>query len=205
MKKIISVVLCLLLIVSVKSQVNKTAQLQELEKNQPSVQNQQVTATLKSASRLFGSKQDLTSVILIIPSGSVVAVREQNDSTYLKVTFEETDGYIFKRDAIINNATVQITVPIQQGNNQQVEQPLEQQQVSRFSYLESKYGTKMATRLASGKIWKGMSAGMVDDSWGKPVKINRVIGDVVKEEWIYKNTWLYIENNVLVEWGAITK
>ena len=58
----------------------------------------------------------------------------------------------------------------------------------------------------AGKIWKGMTAEMVRDSWGSPVKINRVIGNSSsKEEWIFKNTWLYIENNTLVEWGSIRR
>jgi hypothetical protein len=64
----------------------------------------------------------------------------------------------------------------------------------------------MAARLIAGKIWKGMTAEMVRDSWGSPVKINRVIrNNSAKEEWIFKNTWLYIENNSLVEWGPISR
>ena len=44
---------------------------------------------------------------------------------------------------------------------------------------------------------------MVKDSWGSPQKINRVInGNVIKEEWIFNNTWLYIENNMLTGLGA---
>ena len=104
--------------------------------------------------------------------------------------------------APVNNAPVN-----QPEQVQQAEQPEQQQQeVSRFTYLENKYGTSMAARLNSGKIWRGMTAEMVRDSWGKPIRINRVIqNDVVKEEWIYANTWLYIENNNLIEWGAIRK
>ena len=204
MKKLIFSPLFLLLFITIQAQADRTGVLQNLEKSQPSQQNQQVTATLKSASRLFGEKDDLTSVILIIPSGSVVNVLG-SDSTYLKVAFEENEGYIFKRHAIINNPPVEVAPQNQQNNQQQVEQPAEERQVSRFTYLENKYGTNMAVRLAAGKIWKGMSAEMVLDSWGSPVKINRVIGNVVKEEWIYKNTWLYIENDTLVEWGPIQR
>lgn len=204
MKKLIFTTLIISIFIAVQAQGSRTAVLQDLEKSQPSTQDQQVTATLKSASRLFGAKDDLTSVILIIPSGSVVNVLG-SDSTYFKVTFEENEGYIFKRHAIINNNPVEIAASNQQGNLQQVEQPAEQRQVSRFTYLENKYGTNMGTQLAAGKIWKGMSAEMVKDSWGSPAKINRVIGNVVKEEWIYKNSWLYIENNTLVEWGPITR
>jgi hypothetical protein len=62
----------------------------------------------------------------------------------------------------------------------------------------------MAAKLMAGKIWKGMSAEMIKDSWGSPRKINRVIsGNLIKEEWIFKNTWLYIENDILADWGPI--
>jgi hypothetical protein len=202
MKKLLLNSLFLLLFFGIQAQSSKIAELQDLEKNQSLKQDKKVTATLKSASRLFGEEDDLTSVILIIPSGSVVTVLE-SDSTYFKVAFEENEGYIFKRDAIIDNTPVEITVPDQQQNLQQTEQPAEQSQVSRFTYLENKYGTSMAVRLAAGKIWRGMTAEMVRDSWGTPLKINREIGNIVKEEWIYKNTWLFIENNNLVEWGPI--
>jgi hypothetical protein len=95
----------------------------------------------------------------------------------------------------------QESVPQQE---QQQQQP--QQQVSRFTYLENKYGTDMAAKLIQGKVWKGMTAEMVRDSWGKPLKINRVItSNTIKEEWIYKSTWLYIEDDVLYSWGPINK
>lgn len=204
MKKVISGILCLLFFLSVQAQTNRTDLLQDLEKNQPLAQNQQTTATLKYASRLFESKDDLTSVILIIPKDSVAVVLG-SDSTYLKVGYGDFEGYIFRRDAIINIVPAESTAPTRPAEKQQVEQQPEQGQISRFSYLENKYGSNMAARLASGKIWKGMSAEMVRDSWGKPVKINRIIGDIVKEEWIYRNTWLYIENDLLVEWGPISR
>jgi hypothetical protein len=60
----------------------------------------------------------------------------------------------------------------------------------------------MAARLYEGKIWKGMNAQMVKDSWGSPKKINRVIsGNIVKEDWFYNNTWLHFQNSTLADWG----
>jgi hypothetical protein len=159
---------------------------------------------IKSASRLFGEKEDLTSVIVIIPAGSVVTVLA-TDSAYLKVSFDESEGYILKRDAIINTSQVAPQPSVKQENVRQDEGPVGEKQVSRFTYLENKYGTSMAARLIAGKIWKGMSAEMVKDSWGAPLKINRIIGDIVKEEWIYKNSWLFIDNNTLIEWGPVNK
>jgi len=177
-------------------------------KAQPSNQNITTTATLKTSSRLFADKNDLTSVILIIPADSIVAVLD-SDSTYLHVVFEDNEGYIFKRQAIIHKSTVNAPPTIQSQQAEQTEQEQQSsrdQQISRFSYLENKYGSNMASRIMSGKIWKGMNAEMVRDSWGNAEKINRVIsGNIIKEEWIFQNTWLYFENNTLVEWGQIRK
>lgn len=203
MKKLIIISLLLLPLYAVTAQENRSAVLQGLENNNSEIQEASLTATLKAASRLFGEKDDLTTVILIVPSGSVVDVLG-SDSTYLKVRFEEAEGYIFKRHAIINEPAEVSKPVIQKKDVVQYSQPEPQQQVSRFTYLENKYGSAMAAKLVAGKIWKGMSAEMVRDSWGKPQKINRVINDsTIKEEWIYKNTWLYIQNDYLVEWGPI--
>jgi hypothetical protein len=159
------------------------------------------TATMKTSSRLFSMKDDLTSVILIIPVDSTVTILD-SDSTYFHVVFQDIEGYIFKKDAIPDK------VPVTKKTVQQQVQPVQEQEQeqSRFSYLENKYGSNMAARLISGKIWKGMNAGMVNDSWGTAQKINRIIdGNTIKEEWIYPNTWLYFENNTLLEWGPVKK
>jgi hypothetical protein len=203
MKKLIISLFLLSAIVYVNAQNDKASVLQDLEKAQPAGQDVKVTATLKSATRLFGEKDDLTTVIMILPSGTVVNVIG-SDSTYLHVLFEEDEGYIFRRHAVMNEPTVETPV-VKKQEPVQVSQPEPQpQQVSRFTYLENKYGTSMAAKLIAGKVWKGMSSEMVRDSWGKPQKINRVISsNVIREEWIYKNSWLYIENDFLVEWGPI--
>jgi hypothetical protein len=187
------------------AQASNADLLQNLERAQQSNQDVITTATLKSASRLFGEKDDLTSVILIVPVDSVVTVLG-SDSTYLHVSFQDADGYIYKKDAVINQTPIVITQPARPQQQVQNNQPVENQQESRFSYLENKYGSNMAARLMAGKIWKGMNSEMVNDSWGTAQKINRVIsGNVIKEEWIYRNTWLYFENNILVDWGPVKR
>ena len=170
------------------------------------------SATLKSASRLFADKNDLTSVILVIPSGSEVDVLGA-DSTYLHVVFDENEGYILRRHAVMNETPCSVAFPeststvcITTQPQPQPQQPQQAAAGSRFTYLENKYGSNMAAKLIEGKIWKGMSAEMVRDSWGKPLKINRVItSNTIKEEWIYKSTWLYMENDVLYSWGPVNK
>lgn len=183
----------------------KVDKLTALEQSQQSTQDQFPTATLKSASRLFADKNDLTSVILIIPADSVVTVID-SDSTYLHVSFEDNEGFIYKRQARMNKMPATIKETVEPQSNARVNQTEQDQTQSRFSYLENKYGSNMAARLMSGKIWKGMTTEVVNDSWGTAEKINRVInGNIIKEEWIYRNTWLYFENDRLIEWGPIKK
>jgi hypothetical protein len=205
MKKLIITSLFLLSVISLNAQENRTQVLQDLEKNQPSGQEITITATLKSASRLFAEKNDLTTVLMIVPFGSVVNVIG-SDSAYFHVIFEENEGYILKRHAVIDESPVASKPSVQTREPLQQSQPASQQEVSRFTYLENKYGTNMAARLIAGKIWKGMTSEMVRDSWGKPLKINRVINsNTIQEEWIYNNAWLYIENDTLTDWGPTRK
>jgi hypothetical protein len=202
MKRTLLILIIIFGAVSIKAQTNKVDQLQSLEKNQPD-QNFITTATLKNPSRLFATKDDLTSVILIIPADSIVTVLD-SDSTYLHVVFEDNEGFIFNRKLVLSK----LPVKTQQSNPSQEQvqqsQTVPEQEQSRFSYLENKYGTNMASRLIAGKIWKGMNSDMVKDSWGSAEKINRVVsGNVIKEEWIFRNTWLYFENNTLLQWGPV--
>lgn len=190
MKKILSIIIFFLFAVSVLAQTKST-------------EDKNVTATLKSSSRLFSVKDDMTSVVVIIPTGSTVKVLG-SDSTYMHVTFEENEGYIFSRTATIDKNPVNIAQMIQNQPQPAAPQTAKEQPLSRFSYLEKKYGTTMAARLYSGKIWKGMNSDMVKDSWGTAQKINRTInGNTVQEEWLYKTTWLYFENNTLMDWGPV--
>jgi hypothetical protein len=203
MKKFIMAFLFSILLIITNAQVNRTEVLQSLENRNQDKQNQQITATLKNASRLFGDKSDLTSVIVVIPLGSVVNVLE-TDSTYYKVSYEDDQGYIFKRDAVLKSIPVEEKPAQVQENASQNDEQSGSSRGNRFAYLEYKYGKNMAALLIAGKIWKGMSSDMVKDSWGSPLKINRVIGEVVKEEWIYKNSWLFIESDRLIDWGPVT-
>jgi hypothetical protein len=166
------------------------------------------TATLKSASRLFKDKDDLTSVIMVIPQDSVASVLS-SDTAFLHVVYQGNDGYIESKHAELHKtlssagpvaARRQVDSGSGQGQNAGYSQS--KSGMTRFEYLEKKYGAKMAARLYAGKIWRGMNSQLVSDSWGSPKKINRVIsGNDVQEEWIYKDSWLYFRNNTLDTWG----
>lgn len=205
MKKIIFLSILIVTYLSLNAQTDRTVVLQSLEKSKGATQSSGLTATVKSATRLFGDKNDLTSVITVIPQGSVVPVTG-SDSTFLKVVYEESEGFILSRHAVIENNMVADKPEAVRQQNTAKEQPVRQSGNNRLAYLEKKYGQSIASRLFSGKIWKGMSASMVQDSWGSPQKINRVIsGNIIKEEWFYNNTWLYIQNNVLADWGPVKR
>jgi hypothetical protein len=204
MKKFLISSFLLILTISVNTQENRTEVLQSLEGNQQNDQNSNVTATMKSASRLFREKDDLTSVIMVIPQDSVVSVLG-SDSTFLHVVYEGNEGYIYTRHAVINKSAAAVKPAVQQEAAVTEGRPVQpRQKISRYAYLENKYGSALAAKLYSGQIWRGMHSQLVQDSWGSPRKINRLIsGNIVKEEWIYKNTWLYFQNNTLAEWGPI--
>ena len=200
MKKVlIPVILMLFVFATVKA-----GELATLATAKYGFQQQTLSAKLKSSARLFSVKYDLTSVIMVIPSGTVVNVIG-SDSTYYKVKYGEDEGYIYRKDAVLSADPVAPgkTVTQQQADNNSQSQVI---QVDRQTYLENKYGTAMATKMLAGKIWKGMTAEMVLDSWGKPQKVNRTINtDLIREEWIYKSTWLFIENDALIDWGPVNK
>jgi len=206
MKRLIISFLSVLMFLNTGAQNQGQAVLEELEKKEPAGQEFRLTATITSATRIFSDKNDLTSVIMVIPKGSVVEVIG-SDSTYFHVLFEDSDGYIYRRHAELNK-TAEAPQPVIQKNETYARQSQpesgRQRQQNRLAYLEEKYGTAVAAKLAAGKIWKGMNAEMIKDSWGTPLKVNRVIsGNTVKEELVYKSSWLYLENDRLIEWGPV--
>jgi len=207
MKRIIFSAIIFFIFFAANSQVTKTDVLQDLEKSQSSVQVAVTTATLNSASRLFKDKDDLTSVITVLPKGTIVDVLPGSYDIFIHVVFESNEGYIYAKDADINKTAVSAVPAVPQQSVQeekygQESRPVQKQVVSRYDYLENKYGPSLAARLYDRKIWKGMNSQLVKDSWGSPKKINRLInGNVVKEEWIYNKTCLYFQNSTLSDWG----
>ena len=59
---------------------------------------------------------------------------------------------------------------------------------SRIKELIKKYGKENGSRIAKGQIWKGMTEKMLEESWGKPDKI-----DKNKEKWGTYTQWYYGE------------
>jgi len=201
MKKLIISFSLILLALSINAQVNRTIALQGPDTVTSQNPDVKFTAVLNRASRLFGAKDDLTSVIMVLQAGDTVGVTG-SDSTYFHVIFQDSEGFVLKRHATLIQSVS--TNTSQQQASVREEQTVHQPQVSRFTYLENKYGTSMAATLIAGKIWKGMTPDMVQDSWGTPKKINRTIsGNIVKEWWNYNNSWLFFEDDILEDWGPL--
>lgn len=180
-------------------------------------------ATTKGAVRLFGDKDDLTSVITIIPDGSTVEVVTP-DSVFTRVLFEGSDGFVRSdrltaAKRVLNAAPARATQPAaaeqpaawqtqQNQPQQQAQQQPEEQEYNapadRYEMLVNKYGTDIGKRLYQHKVWKGVNSDMARDSWGKPVQINRMYVDQsVDEEWIYSKKYLYFRDGILIEWGPV--
>jgi hypothetical protein len=207
MKRIILSAIIFFIFFAVKSQVSNTDVLQNLEKSRSSVQNAVTAATLNSASRLFRDKNDLTSVIMVMPKGTVVDVLPGTYDTFMHVVIEGEEGYIYAKDAELSQAPASAVkdasrMSVEKETNSQESRPVQKQVVTRYEYLVNKYGTSMGSRLYERKIWKGMNSQLVKDSWGSPGEINRIInGDEVREEWIYNKTRLNFRNSTLSDWG----
>ncbi|MDF1558955.1 MAG: hypothetical protein P1P83_01985 [Bacteroidales bacterium] len=180
-------------------------------------------ATTKGAVRLFGDKDDLTSVLTLIPDDSTVEVVTA-DSLYTRILFDGLDGFV-RSDRLgeplpeAAPVTVQMMPPADRPADQQpVQQPQPQYQqepplpeeeqyyapANRWEALVDKYGADIGKRLYQHKVWKGITSDMARDSWGKPVQINRMYVDQsVEEEWIYSKKYLYFRDGILVDWGPV--
>ncbi len=167
--------------------------------------NQKVTATLTSASRLFSDKEDLASVQSVLPIGTTVQVLGLDD-TYYRVKAEETEGYIFKRHATIDNGTKVATAATSKQTEAQPASVSTTTASTRMVTLLAKYDSKTAKAINERKIWKGMNTDMVIDSWGNPKKITRsIITNDITEQWSYSTSNLYFHNDILISWGPATK
>lgn len=166
-------------------------------------------ASTNGALRLFADKDDLTSVITLIPDGSTVDVISA-DSVFAYVRFGDAEGFVKANrltEVMPEVAQEPASSPSMYTDQEMQAQAQEQQYnvpVDRYDMLVNKYGTDIGKRLYQHKVWKGVSSEMARDSWGKPVQINRMYVDQsVEEEWIYSKKYLYFKDDVLIDWGPV--
>ena len=66
-----------------------------------------------------------------------------------------------------------------------------------YRYIKEKHPEYLES-VINRELKIGMSKDIVILSWGKPDKINKsVFGNVVKEQWVYNNQYIYFENGIL--------
>lgn len=163
----------------------------------------------KGAVRLFADKEDLTSVIQIIPDGTVVEAISA-DTLFTLIRLDEVEGYI-KSDRLTAALPVVATTspeaqPVQEAAPVQPVADVQSSQIptDRFQTLVDKYGTDLASKIYQHKVWKGITSDMARDSWGKPKQINKMyVDNSIDEEWIYSKSYLYFRDGVLIEWGPV--
>ena len=167
----------------------------------------------KGAVRLFADKDDLTSVIQILPEGTVVEAIKA-DTAFTLIRIDDIEGYVSSDKLTAALPVVTTTQPAAEPVAQPVQEAApvyanpdaqsRQIPTERFQALIDKYGIDLAKRLYQHKVWKGISSEMARDSWGKPKQINKMYVDRgVEEEWIYSSKYLYFKDGVLVEWGPV--
>jgi len=155
-------------------------------------------ATTKSVTRLYGDKGNTSSVITYIKADTTLDVLVVEED-YLKVIYGESEGWIPTEKAVLRNTEGEI---LQVG--EQAEQAIQQQPVDRKEMLINKYGSKTGNAILEHKIWKGMKNDMVYDSWGKPLRVDRIIkGSNIQERWIYTESYVIFDDDILVEWGPV--
>ena len=90
-------------------------------------------ATTKGAVRLFGDKDDLTTVITLIPAGSNVEIIKP-DIEYTLVRFDNSEGFVKSDKLVTVQATAAVAattnVPVTQTPNTTQYQPQPQPQFS---------------------------------------------------------------------------
>lgn len=175
----------------------------------------------KGAVRLFADKDDLTSVLQIIPDGTVVEAISA-DTVFTLIRLGDVQGYVKSDRLTAALPAVSTAQPDLQQAEEAVLQPVAEQAqeagetqpsadvtyrqvpTDRYQALSEKYGADLGLKLYQHKVWKGISSDMARDSWGKPKQINRMYVDTsVDEEWIYSKSYLYFRDGVLIEWGQV--
>lgn len=163
----------------------------------------------KGAVRLFTDKDDLTSVIQLIPDGTVVEAVSA-DTAFTLIRLGDLEGYV-RSDRLTAALPVVTTArpaaqPVQEAAPVLPERVVQSGQVptERYQALIDKYGVDLAKRFYQHKVWKGIDSEMARDSWGKPKQINKMyVNRSVEEEWIYSQKYLYFRDGVLVDWGPV--
>jgi len=153
-------------------------------KNQDlNIQNVSYTETTTRIEAKIKNKPDVFGDIIgYIPKGQLIKVYDYFD-TYWLIEKDSIKGY---------------TSEMYLFNNQQMNKIKKNHDKDK---IKKKYGEFVANKIFNHEIWIGMTADMARLSIGSPMEINRTIGSWgIHEQWVYKNRYLYFENDILTSW-----
>ncbi|WP_424962280.1 hypothetical protein [Ekhidna sp.] len=104
------------------------------------------------------------------------------------------DSLILAQNKVFEDSTREV-------KSQLLQDELNARYESKIKRLTKKYDAKTATKLANSEIWIGMTSEMIIDSIGRPNDINRTVTSYgVREQWVYKDIYLYLEDGVLTSY-----
>ena len=73
--------------------------------------------------------------------------------------------------------------------------------IERKALLIKLYGEEEGNLIANQSYWKGMTPSQAIQSLGKPLDINRTVGEWGRhEQWVYDGKYLYFENGILTSY-----
>ena len=110
-----------------------------------------------------------------------------------------TDSLMTKKSLLISEKETLIA-EIDSLKNRLVEIE-EECKSARITQLIRKYGSKVGKQIVNGQVWKGMTEKMLEDSWGKPDRINKN-----KEkwglftQWYYGNITYFFRDGIMTDW-----
>ena len=148
-----------------------------------------------SGCRLYSDIGNLSSVITILPADTRIFIVDIMDE-YFYIKTENNQGFVKKSKIKPDQSFIKKTLEVK------TQQDTATKFSNKLEYLRYTYGWETAQKISDHKIWRNMTTNMVEDSWGRPGKINRVINSgLVKEEWFYPSTHLIFLNGKLINWG----
>lgn len=171
------------------------------------------TYYVKTSTNLYAQANVINKLEHLSVGDSVNLIEKHG--TFWKVEHDSNVGYVYG-SALESKATVVARKKIYEFKKRQAESDSirkseyklkkdsidSAKQTIKLQELTQKFGASNAKKIMQHKIWIGMTKGMLLESWGKPIDINRTVTqNLISEQWVYYNyKYVYLENNVVTSW-----
>lgn len=126
----------------------------------------------------------------------VILVNSNPGQEYYEISFAGKSGFVLKASFVTEIEYAKIA-----AENEQRKIEKEEAAKARFNDLVLKYGEANAYKIKTNSFVIGWNSNMVEESIGKPDKINRTVTQsTIHEQWIYndKDLYLYFDNDILI-------